>query len=203
MTRVSRSAAVSLLVACAAAASARADAQEQLPPPAQPQPAPEPQAWQRRHRVGVQVGGTGFLQMVYRYRLAGPVHLDAGLFGAPHGSNMSAGLVAMFPAGSRWFPYVGLGGGVAGAFGPKLDDSCDAAMTDCPLGKSSSMLTFVHARAGIGLAVDDARRNMRALDVGGWWRTIAARDTDAAGVETKTSRRILWPMAGLAYLHTF
>jgi hypothetical protein len=202
MTRVSRFAAVALL-ACAAAAGARAEAQEQLPPPAAAQPAPEQQPWERRHRLGVQVGGTGFLQMVYRYRVAGPVHLDTGLFGAPHGSNMSAGLVAMFPAGTRWLPYVGLGGGLAGEGGPKQDDSCDPAMTDCPLGKGSTVLRFVYARAGIGLAVDDARRNMLALDVGVWWGTIVGHDTTAAGVETKTSRRILWPMAGFAYLHTF
>ena len=140
--------------------------------------------------------------MVYRYRLAGPVHLEAGLFGAPHGATMSAGLVAMYP-GSRWFPYVGLGGGSAGAFGPKQDEGCDAAMMDCPLGSGSTTLSFVHARVGIGVAFDTYRKSMIALDVGGWYGRIVKRDTDAAGVETKSSRTILWPMAGVAYLHAF
>ena len=194
MTRVSRLAAAAL-VACVA--SGRVEAQ------VFPSPAPEPQLAQRRHQFGVQVGGTGFLQAAYRYRVAGPVHLDAGLFGAPHGMNMSLGMVVMAPGPGRWFPYVGLGGGLAGAAGPKVADDCDAAMNDCPLGKSSTTLRFVQARAGIGFAFDDERRNMIALDVGGWWGTIADRATDAAGVKTETSRRILWPMAGLAYLHAF
>jgi len=196
MTRLSRFAAAALL-ACVAVASARAEAE------VFPAAVPEPQAVQRRHQIGVQVGGTGFLQAVYRYRVAGPVHLDAGLFGAPHGMNMSLGVLAMAPGPGRWFPYFGLGGGVAAGFGPKVANGCDAAVTDCQLGEGSTTLTFVHARAGIGFAFDDHRRNMLALDAGGWWGTVDDRDTDAAGVKAQTSRRILWPMAGLAYLHAF
>jgi len=189
MIWLSRSAVLAALLACAPPSAAAETVVAPPPPP--------------RHQLGVQVGGTGFLQVAYRFRLAGPVHLDTGLFGAPHGTNMSLGVLVMPPAGRRWLPYVGLGGGVAGAFGPKVADGCDPAMTDCPLGSASTTLTFLHARAGIAFAFDDALKNMFALDVGGWWGAITDRDTDAAGVKTQTSRRILWPMAGLAYLHAF
>ena len=64
-------------------------------------------------------------------------------------------------------------------------------------------MLFIHARVGIGVAFGEHRRHMLALDAGCWFGGLFDRKTDAAGVETRTSRRILWPMAGFAYLYAF
>src|SRR5262249_55418554 len=94
---------------------------------------PSPSGFDRRHRVGVQIGGTGALQVVYRYRAAGPLHLEAGALAADHGGNLSAGFLLGAPVANRWFPYLGFGGGWLYAFGPKRPDGCDPMAMDCPL----------------------------------------------------------------------
>lgn len=216
--------AIATFLSCAialAVAAAGTDAAAQLaypppPPPAHPPPPaawpppvtssepaplpPPPNAFDRRHRLGVQLGGTGAFQVVYRYRAAGPLHLEVGGLGADHGVNVSAGVVVGVPVANRWFPYAGFGGGMMGAFGPKTPDGCDPKATDCPLVTDSDTLLVLHARAGVGFAFGATRRHLLSVDVGGWWGRHLASRTDAAGVETRSSARVLMPMAGLSYL---
>jgi len=84
----------------------------QPPPPAPPSVAapvqplrpprpPGPNGFERRHRVGGQLGGTGIVQIVYRYRVEGPVHLEVGAAGM-HGANLSAGAVVGAPFANRF-----------------------------------------------------------------------------------------------------
>ncbi len=166
-------------------------------------PAPPSSGFERRHRVGGQVGGTGLLQAVYRYRAAGPLHLEVGGLAADHGANVSAGLLVGFPVANRWFPYAAFGGGLMGGFGPKPADGCDPKTTDCPIVTDRDTLAFLHLRAGIGVGLGARRRHLVSADAGGWWGTHAATRTDAAGVETHSSKGVLMPMAGLSYFFAF
>jgi hypothetical protein len=166
-------------------------------------PPPSPDGFQRRRQLGAQIGGSGVLQAVYRYRAAGPLHLEVGALAADHGGNLSAGFVIGAPVANRWFPYLGFGGGWLFAFGPRTPDGCDAKTTDCPLVTDSDTYLVVHARAGIGVALGAARRHLLSVDAGAWWGVHHASRTDAAGVETRSSARVLRPMAGLAYFYAF
>jgi hypothetical protein len=179
----------------AAFAASTVHAQDAHPPP--------PEAFQRRHQVGAQLGGGGAFQAVYRYRAAGPLHLEAGALAADHGGNMSAGFVVGAPVASRWFPYVGFGGGWLWVFGPRTSDGCDPKATDCPVVTDGDTYLVVHARAGVGVALGATRRHLVSVDAGGWWGVHHASRTDGTGVERRSSARLLRPMAGLSYLYAF
>ncbi len=165
-------------------------------------PLPGTEVFQGRHQVGGQVGGTGIFQFVYRFRALGPLHLEAGAFGADHGGNVSAGVLFGVPVVNRLFPYVGLGGGAMWAFGPTAADGCDPKTTACPTVTNSDTMLFLHLRAGIGVAFGTPRRHLLSIDVGGWRGHHIAERTDAAGIVTKTTTAVLTPMAGLSYLYT-
>ena len=178
----------------------------QPPPPAPPSVAapvqplrpprpPGPNGFERRHRVGGQLGGTGIVQIVYRYRVEGPVHLEVGAAGM-HGANLSAGAVVGAPFANRWFPYFGFGGGFMIGGGPS-NEGCDPGAATCP--HRSDSFPFLHARVGIGVGFGAARRNLLSLDVGGWYGKHYKSETDAAGLTTESSRMIALPMAGLSY----
>jgi|KBSMisStandDraft_5_1062788.scaffolds.fasta_scaffold381576_2 hypothetical protein len=181
------------------------------PPPSWPSPspspvapaAPAPRGFELRHRVGAQIGGTGVLQAVYRYRLAGPLHLEAGGAGADHGANLSAGILIGSPIANRWFPYVGFGGAAMWAFGPRTPDGCDAKTTACPLVTDSDSYLVAHARIGIGVALGPPRKHLLSIDAGGWWGVHHSSRTDVAGVETQSKSRVLTPMAGISYFFAF
>ena len=143
--------------------------------------------------MGLQFGGTGILQAVYRFRVAGPVHLEAGGLGI-HGANVSAGVVVGWPVANRWFPYAGFGGGFMFGGTPK----CDPTKVDCPDERDESF-PFLHARVGVGVALGAARRSLLSFDVGGWYGTHYVSETDAAGAKTEWSKRVAMPMAGLSY----
>lgn len=155
---------------------------------------------ERRHGFGLQIGGSGFLQLVYRYRAAGPLHLELGALGAPHGlANMSLGVVVGSPVGTRLFPYAGLGGalaGVASESGPGCPSSGSCLRSD-------EVLRFFFARFGVGVAFGAERRHLVGLEVGAWLGLHT--DTERRGFTTVTRRseRFLWPTAGLAYLFAF
>jgi hypothetical protein len=167
------------------------------PPP--PPPPPEPSGFERRHQVGAQIGGTGILQFLYRFRAGGPLHLEAGTFGAPHGLNASAGIVLGLPVANRWFPYLGFGGGFMGGGGPAPNGGCDPATTTCPE-KTADAFPFLHARVGIGVAFGATRRHLVSLDAGGWYGKDYERWNDTAGQTVRSSKTVALPMAGLSYL---
>jgi hypothetical protein len=187
-----------------AAVMAAHDAAE--PPSAEPTEPPglsPPDGFDRRHRIGIQIGGTGLGQVVYRIRAVGPIHFEAGLMGADHVGNVSAGVLVGVPVANRWFPYVGVGGGAMWAFGPKTAKGCDSKASNCPTVDGSDTLVFLHLRAGVGLALGATRRHLVSLDVGGWYGPWWKRETDAAGGETKSSGTVTLPMAGLSYFFVF
>jgi hypothetical protein len=150
-----------------------------------------------RHRLGIQVGGSAIAQVAYRYRMIGPLHVDVGLGGLPHGIlNGSLGIVVGAPIDNRWFMYVGAGVGHAGVYwGDELYDS--ECMAGCA--KGSNELSFLYGRAGVAVAFGETRRHLLGLDVGGWYGSHRKREEDAAGMEMSSSRPIAWPMAGLSY----
>jgi hypothetical protein len=190
-------AAVWALSAATSPPAAAAEVPAAGPPPVASTVAPTP----RFHRWGVQVGGTGFLQVAYRYGFTEWLHLEAGLLGGPHGVNASLGMVLTKPVEGAWQPYVGFGGGVAGAGGPTTAKGCDPAVADCTV-NSSDGLRFAQARVGVGFRFGSEQRSMVALDVGGWYGRHDERTKDAAGTR-RSSRAFLWPMAGFAYLYAF
>jgi hypothetical protein len=181
--------AATAMVMLAIAASARAGGA----------PAPPASGFEGRHRVGAQLGGTGVLQAVYRYRAIGPLHLELGALGVDHAANVSAGVLVGVPIADRWFPNVGLGGGAMWAFGPRTANGCDATTTDCPTVTDSDTLRFVHARVGVGVAFGATRRHLLSADFGGWRGTHVANRTDAAGHVTQTSTTVFRPVLGLSY----
>jgi len=166
-------------------------------PPRPPRP-PGPSGFERRHHVGGQIGGTGLIQAVYRFRATGPLHLEIGALGADHGANLSAGVVIGSPVGNRWFPYVGMGGGFMVAGGPAAATECSPPTT-CPPEKTGEDFEFVHARVGIGVAFGGTRRNLISIDVGGWYGRHREDWNDIANGPYKTSKMTVLPMAGLSY----
>lgn len=164
---------------------------------------PAPDSFQARHQIGAQVGGTGIFQAVYRFRAFGPLHLEAGGFGAAHGGNFSAGLLVGVPVAKRWFPYVGFGGGMMWIFGPKPADGCDTKTTMCPTVTDSDSLGFLYTRVGLGVAFGNPRRHLLSVDVGGWRGSHDAHRSDPAGVDMKTTTAVSMPMAGLSYFYAF
>lgn len=209
-TRLSRSilvVALSLVGATARAGSEGASPPaSQAPPkapPAIPAPTPpEPTGFVSRHHLGAQLGGTGIAQVVYRYRALGPIHLEVGAGGMTHAADFSVGLLVGFPVAERWFPYAGLGVGALVQFGPKPAEDCDPAYPSCVRAEQGDTVNFAHARIGVGVALDAARRQLLSLDFGGWRGTYYASRTDAFGTRTVTSSHFLLPMAGLSYFLT-
>jgi hypothetical protein len=164
---------------------------------------PVPDGMERRHQVGFQAGGSSVFQLDYRYRLAGPVHLDVGLLALPGPGPMNAslGLVVVVPTATRLFPYVGAGVGFAVITENRGGSACGEPMPGCP--SSGDDLAYVYARAGVGLALDAARRHTLGLDLGAWWGRHGSTSSDGAGHETSSSRPILWPMAGASCFFAF
>jgi hypothetical protein len=160
-------------------------------------PAVDTLSW--RHEVGLQLGGTAYAQIAYRYRFWGPLHIEIGALGSHHVMNGSAGLLIKVALDSRWAVYAGSGGGFGWGGGPATDKSCDANTTDCPLTTSFGGTYFVHVRAGLALKLDASRRHAISIDGGFWTGT----EWERGGGQPSYSRPIFWPMAGCAYHHAF
>jgi hypothetical protein len=169
-------------------------------PPPPPRRAPTPFV-RRRHYLGAQLGGSGLLQVVYRYRAVGPLHLEVGGLGTDHAGNASLGLLVAIPFSNRMFPYAGLGGGWAAAFGPKSPDFCSSPMPSaCPTGEGSDTLLFVHVRVGIGFALGRSQRQALSFDAGAWIGTELSSRTDALGMQSHWAAPLRLPMVGMSYL---
>lgn len=167
----------------------------QLLTPEEPFPEEPEKTGQRhcRHRVGVQAGGTAFLQAVYRRRLVSGFELDLGFFGAPGFVNGSLGLVATAPMHDWLRGYLGGGGGFVAAFGATADPSCRGDRA-CPYVDGSLWRGFGYLRTGLALAVSET--NEVGLGVAVWYGST--RENDGAGVET---RDLVLVVPGLSFLH--
>lgn len=160
-----------------------------------------------RHRIGVQLGGSAFAQLVYRLRLVGHSYLEVGGAGAPEGVlNASLGLVVAHTTGTRFFPYAAAGVGMGGTQGRTAQRNaagkeCGLDTPGCPW--SSHAVGFFYARVGVGTSIDDARRFSLHLDVGTWIGEKTSSSDDGLGARTSSSARITWPMVGLACFYRF
>jgi hypothetical protein len=161
-----------------------------------------------RHRVGIQLGGSAFGQVVYRVRLLGHSYLELGGGGLPHGVlNGSAGLVVARSTGTRVYPYAaaGIGFGLLAGYAAQKD----AAGHDCPSVAASECawdsrsVLFGYSRVGIAVGVDASRKMSLSFDVGAWYGDRTHSHDDGLGKQTSSSTKILWPMAGVGLLFSF
>jgi hypothetical protein len=160
-----------------------------------------------RHHIGFQLGGSAFAQIVYRLRVVGHAYLEIGGAAVPEGTlNTSVGFVVAHATGTRFFPYAGAGVGFGGMSG--RDANKNAAGQECGIDTpgcswSSRTMGFFHIRAGAGVVLDTARHISLGLDIGSWIGATSHVTDDGNGGRTSSSRRIVWPMAGLAFLYSF
>jgi hypothetical protein len=160
-----------------------------------------------RHRVGLQVGGSSFVQLVYRLRLFRHLYLELGGAGVPEATlNASAGLMVAHRTGTRFFPYLagGAGFGASGG-GPAVSGAMTSKCVDgtagCPW--ESTGVTYGYARAGVGMSFGPNHNASLLLDLGAWIGTKWHRRDDGMGTLTDTSGRFVWPMPGLAMFASF
>jgi hypothetical protein len=153
-----------------------------------------------RHAIGVQVGGSAFLQAMYRFRAWGPLHLEVGGAGLPHGlpSNMTLGTTLAFFRDERWFPYVGGGVAVAG-FDAINSQPCQVMNMPCDHEGRARVLRYLHVRAGLGIALGDRRCHSLAAELNVWGGQYLVRNRAATGAESRSSRSFVWPMPGVSY----
>jgi hypothetical protein len=163
------------------------------------QPDGEPRAW-----LGVQLGGSGYVQLVLNYRVAGPLSLEGGgfLFGPPPMLNGSLGFVLDAPLSPAFRPYVGSGGGFGFliAEGRNVPDDCDPDLEDCPGFAGDTASTFLYARLGLAVLLGRELRDAIRLEGGAWYGIL---HDDIGDDSLTSSRTFLWPMAGFSYLRAF
>ena len=122
------------------------------------------------------------------------------MMGVTHGANFSTGIVIGAPIADRWFPYVGFGAGVMFGGYPTPKMPCDPTMGTCPV-KYGDEFPYLHARVGLGFGFGATRRQMIALDVGGWYGTHTESWNDTENQIAHVSKTITMPMAGLSYFY--
>jgi hypothetical protein len=148
------------------------------------------EASNRRHYLGIQLGGSGALQVVYRVRTVERLHLEVGAFASAGAINGSAGVFYDFPISTRTALYVSGGGAFIGAAGEH--EPCDQR----PGCVDSSVSLFVYARAGDSFRPGDQRRDVLGFDVGLWRGTTT--DYGPTGNVVR-AEPLLLPMAGFSY----
>jgi hypothetical protein len=131
-----------------------------------------------RHFVGMEVGSTSPLALVYRYRLFAPLFVEVGGFGAPEALALfTGGILVAFHQSDRLMVYSGVGAGA------------------CVIGDTA--LDYLYGRVGLGVKLGSSRRQMLSADVGVWWGLHRKYDHDT-GART-TDERFTIPMAGVSY----
>jgi len=150
----------------------------------------------RRLFIGVQAGGSGFVQFVGRVRALGPFHIEAGAFGGSHIMHASMGITLGTRFDERWFPYAGAGVGMGGSF--SSPSNCPAEQVGCQEDSRGQILTYGYARAGLGVAYGSGRRHLIAVDLA-LWRGRHEKTATTSGVTTRQSRPITWVVPGLSY----
>jgi hypothetical protein len=134
--------------------------------------------------VGFQIGGTSYLQLLYRQRLFGPLLLDAGAMGfalpGGAGGNVSAGLVVDVPLRRRWSIYTGAGGGAAFIFAGDGE------------GAGAIGQAYVYGRLGFAVRLGVEHLDQIGIDDGAWY---------GKQYDDNSEKRLLWPMGGFFFLH--
>jgi hypothetical protein len=136
----------------------------------------EPPNW------GLQFGGPGVFEVMFRPRIAGPLLLEVGAFFAGSGGfvgNGSFGLVVEIGEPSSVQPYAAFGGGFAGGCGEGDE------------GLGCSSIAFGYSRVGLGFEVGERPPNLVTVDVGAW---VGGINSDDRGY-----RRFAIPMGGVGY----
>jgi hypothetical protein len=146
----------------------------------------------RRAAMGFQIGGTSYLQLLYRLRVFGPLLLDMGAAGIalPGGAvgNVSGGLVLDVPLGRRWSIYAGGGGGAAFVFAGDGE------------GTGTTSEAYVYGRLGFAVRLGADHLDQIGIDGGAWYGNHQITEDGADGRHSETSR-FLRPMAGFFFLH--
>lgn len=160
-----------------------------------------------RHSLGFQLGGSAFAQMVYRLRLVRHSYLEVGGAGAPEGVlNASLGLMVAHSTGTRFYPYAAAGAGFASAAGRVAQKNAagDVCGIDTPgCAWTNRGAAFFYVRAGAGVVLDTARHVSLGFDLGSWIGETFHGTHDGSAGTTYSSRRIVWPMAGVSGFYSF
>lgn len=168
------------------------------------------QAARKLPMLGVQMGGTGFLQAMVRMRVIGPLYFELGGFLLPIGPqlmvNGSTGLVLEVPIAGDLSTYAGAGGGLGFFMGegvsgcPAVEPGPGELSTepaDCTA-VGMAVLYFGHARLGVGYRIIE-RHLWIGVDGGLWY----GQYVELSGDEPAERDRVLWPMGGFALFHQF
>ncbi len=152
-----------------------------------------------RHRIGVQIGGSSYFQIAYRYRLLGGLYVDTGFFALNAGADGSIGGVFDLEVVHPWSLYVGAGVGFTAAFGATTPKGCDAQTTDCPVVHGSFVAAYSYARVGTAFRFGRSSRHIVGVDVGVW------RGQSVEEIEHEVTGRnsFQFPMAGVSYHWAF
>jgi hypothetical protein len=139
----------------------------------------------RRNYIGMQVGGTGYLHVVYRRRLFDPLLFEVGAL--PFVLNggglieVSAGLLVDVPLTRRFSVYAGGGASAAIVFGGEGED-----------GASTTDVSFVYGRLGIAVRLGVEQRDQLGLEGDLWNGKLSDEGHD---------RHILWVVPGFVWMH--
>jgi hypothetical protein len=152
-----------------------------------------------RHRIGLQIGGSSYFQIAYRYRLFGGLYVDTGFFALNGGADGSIGGVFDLVIVHPWSLYAGAGVGFTDAFGATTPKGCDAQTTDCPVVHGSFIATYSYARVGTAFRFGQSSRHIVGADVGVWrGQSIEEIEHEVTGRDS-----FLFPMAGVSYHWAF
>jgi hypothetical protein len=202
-TRKSWAAMLALLSVLGADRVVLADTLSAFPPDSPPPPPaptkPEVDGYELRHRMGIQIGGSSYFQIAYRYRVLGGLYLDTGLFALNAGANGSIGAVVDVPIVRPVSVYVGAGAGFALAFGATTPKGCDSSTTDCPVVSGSSGGGYTYARVGTAVRFGRTARHVVGLDVA-IWRGQSEEEIDGQVTERN---KYLMLVPGLSYHWAF
>lgn len=150
-----------------------------------------------RHQLGVLIGGSALLQVVYRLRALGPLHLEVGALGVTHGFNGSLSLLVEPLRGERWSGFAAAGVGFLSAFGTSPPTSCPPGELTCPEARETTLTGLVSVR--FGAAYRFARRHRVALDVG-MWRAVRRERREGVTTDREVQAYLI---GGLAWLYAF
>jgi hypothetical protein len=160
-----------------------------------------------RFLAGASVGGSGFCQMIFRVRMAGPLHFEVGGMLFPHApwwrgdkANGSVGILVDVPVTGPLTLYGG--GGLGGAFRISTDrDGCYRHADGSCAGPATTVdtLTFFNARVGIGYRLLQSHVRL-GLD-GGVWYGKHVKDRRTGDWEPDDENTVLTPMAGFSALY--
>ena len=148
-----------------------------------------------RRQLGIQIGGSGFVEAVGRFRVYRGLSVEIGGLAITHAMNLSLGAEVEGEPRARVGLYVSGGAAFAGVFGSTLaDEACMPATEDCAYVAGGAVLTYGYARAGVRWRFRDGTRALSA-DVGAWLGTW----NEDEGPRSRSG----WfaaPVAGLSYL---